>query len=196
MLKKFILLFLLTLPILAVQSQSFYLPVPDKWSTETFSFPIEFAPQISYSGEEYLRFSPFWGDTKSDELWSYCFLWWITADSRISQKSLENDLQSYYSGLVGRNIIRRKIDSALVVPTLTQFKEVKTEKGDGKTFEGTVKMLDYMGLRPVILQVTVHVIPCAIEGKIAVFFAVSPQPRSHPVWQQFKIVHEGFRCNK
>ena len=114
----------------------------------------------------------------------------------ISQESLEKDLQAYYSGLVGRNIIRRKIDSALVVPTLTQFKEVAAEKGDLKTFAGTVKMLDYMSLRPLTLQVSVHVIMCANEGKTAVFFAVSPQPRTHLVWQKFKMVHEGFRCTK
>lgn len=52
----------------------------------------------------------------------------------MSSESLEKDLQAYYAGLVGRNITRRKIDQSLVVPTITEFKETVTEKGDNKTY--------------------------------------------------------------
>jgi hypothetical protein len=195
MLKKLIPLLFITACVAKAPGQSFYLPVPDGWRVESIPFPIEFATQIPYAGAEHLRFSPGWGDTKSEELWSYCFLWWIEPDSKISNVSLEKDLKAYYSGLVGRNIISRKIDSTLVVPTITEFKEVENAK-DKKTYAGTVKMLDYMSLRPVTLQVEVHVMPCLKEGKLAVFLAVSPQPKTHTIWQKFRVVQEGFRCAK
>ena len=195
MLKKLIPLLFITVCVAKAQGQSFYLPVPDGWRVEIIPFPIEFAPLIPYTGAEHLRFSPGWGDTKSEELWSYCFLWWIQPDSKISTESLEKDLKAYYSGLVGRNIISRKIDSTLVVPTITEFKEVENAKGK-KTYVGTVRMLDYMSLRPVTLQVEVLVMPCLKEGNLAAFFAVSPQPKTHAIWQQFRVVQEGFRCSK
>lgn len=195
MLKKLFPLLFITVCVARAQDQSFYLPVPDGWRVESIPFPIEFAPRIPYAGAEHLRFSPGWGDTKSEELWSYCFLWWIQPDSKVSNASLERDLKAYYSGLVGRNIISRKIDSALVVPTITEFNEVENTK-DKKAYAGTVKMLDYMSLRPVTLQVEVQLIPCLKEGKLAVFLAVSPQPKTHAIWQKFRVVQEGFRCAK
>lgn len=178
------------------QAQSPYLPVPAGWRVEQFPFPIEFAPQIPYSGDEHLRFAPTWDKLDSDESWAYCFLWWIKLDSKMRSESLEKDLQAYYAGLVGRNITRRKIDQSLVVPTITEFKETVTEKGDNKTYVGTIKMLDYMSLRPVTLHVRVYQMLCTKENKMAVFFAVSPQPQSHAIWGQFKMVREGFQCSK
>jgi hypothetical protein len=205
MLKKLIPLLFIAVGSAGAQGQSFYLPVPDGWRIESLPFPIEFATQIPYSGAEHLRFSPGWGDTKSEELWSYCFLWWIEPDSKISKESLERDLKAYYSGLVGRNIVSRKIDSTLVVPTITEFKELVRRTPDSfgekakegtTTYAGTVKMLDYMSLRPVTLHVEVRVMPCLKEGKSAAFFAVSPQPKTHAIWKQFGVVRDGFRCTK
>ena len=189
-------LILLALSASASLAQSFYLPVPEKWTTEVFPIPIEFAPQITYTGEEHLRFAPGWGEPTSEELWTYCFLWWIKGDSKVSKQSLEKDIKAYYSGLVGRNIISRKIDSALVVPTVASFNKSKAEKGDSETYAGTVKMLDYLSLKPITLNIIVHVMPCTKAGKLGVFFTISPQPKTHALWQKFNAVHEGFRCTQ
>lgn len=196
MIRKSLCFFLLSFTLVYGQAQTFYLPVPANWQVETMSIPIEFAPQIPYTGEEHLRFAPGWGDTKSEELWSYCFLWWINADAKVSKESLERDLQAYYSGLVGRNLVRRKIDSSLVVPTRANFREENAAGGGSKSFSGTVSMLDYLSLRPVILQLRVTAMPCTKEKKLAIFIAVSPQPSAHRIWQQFKLVLKGFRCAK
>lgn len=194
--KKLPALILLTLSVSVSLAQSFYLPVPEKWTTEIFPIPIEFAPQITYTGEEHLRFAPGWGEPSSEERWTYCFLWWIKGDSKINKESLEKDLKAYYSGLVGRNIISRKIDSALVVPTVAAFNEVNAEKGDSQTYTGTVKMLDYLSLKPIVLNIAVHVMPCTKEGKLGVLFTISPQPKTHALWQKLKAVHDGFRCTQ
>jgi hypothetical protein len=196
MLKTQVLPLFLVLSFTSASSQSFYLPVPADWRVETIPFPIEFAPDLPYQGVENLRFAPGWGNTDSEELWSYCFLWWIGADSKISRQSLEKDLESYYGGLVSRNIIRRKIDSKLVVPTVAIFKETSAGKGGERSYAGTISMLDYMSLKPVTLRINVHLIQCVKEGKLGVFFEVSPQPQTHRVWQQFKSVRDGFLCAK
>ena len=189
---------LIIIPVIVSTSsdaQNFDLPVPQKWTTETFPIPIDFAPEIRYKGEEHVRFSPGWGDSKSEELWTYFFMWWINADSEITEKTLTDNLQYYYSGLVGRNIIRRKIDSALVVPTVARV--VKSDKTiiSGKEYIAEVQMLDYLSLKPITLNVNVQVIQCDNEH-IAVLFAVSPQPRSHPLWAKLQSIQQGFKCKK
>ena len=175
-------------------AQSFELPIPTGWTTETFAVPMDFAPKVKYFGEEHIRFAPGWGDPKSEELWTYGFLWWIKPDSKVSKQILEEYLQSYYAGLVGRNIISRKIDSTLVVPTVASFREVQSAKGDSQSFQGTVKMLDYLSLRPITLNIDVHVITCMPEGHLGVYLAISPQPKEHRVWEELNSIREGFRC--
>ena len=63
------------------------LPFPDGWNVERFSIPIDFAPGIAYKGVEDIRFAPGWGDKKSEEYWSYCFLWWLNPDAKIDATS-------------------------------------------------------------------------------------------------------------
>lgn len=178
----------------AATAQSYYLPTPEGWEPETFSFPIEFAPNIPFSGQEEVRFTPGWGNTASEELWSYCFVWWINGDSKIDAPSLKKYLEEYYNGLVSRNIIKRKIDSAKVVPTVATVLE--SGQKPSHEFTASVDMLDYMSVRPVKLNIKVHVKDCLVEGKKAVFFSISPQPLSHRIWKQFAEVKEGFKCVK
>lgn len=177
-------------------AQPFQLPVPEGWNSGIIPFPIEFAPHIPYKGEEYVRTAPRWREPGSETLWSYCYVWWINVDAKITVSTLEENMQAYYAGLVNRNIISRKIDSTLVVSTTASFKETKVESGDSKTFEGSVHMLDYLSLRPMILNIRVHVQSCSNEDKLAILFLVSPQPQTHELWKQFEMIHKGFRCKQ
>ena len=178
----------------ASKAQTFQLPVSEGWSSGVIPFPIEFAPQIPYRGIEYVRTAPNWREPGSETLWSYCYLWWIDNDAVADAKHIEKYMQAYYAGLVNRNIISRKIDSLLVFPTTAYFREIATQKGDSKTFEGSIHMLDYLSLKPMALQVQVHLMRCDQEKKLAIFFAVSPQTKTHDVWNQINKVYSGFRC--
>ncbi len=173
-------------------SQNYFLPTPKDWQTETFSFPIEFAPKIPFTGSEELRFTPGWGNTLSDEHWSYCFLWWIKADSKIDAVNLKAYLEQYYSGLVNRNIIKRNIDSSKVVPTVAQVKV----SNDNKSYTATVSMLNYMNQQPVTLNITIQIKDCADAGMKAIFISVSPQSGTHFVWKKFNEIWKGFTCKK
>jgi hypothetical protein len=194
MLKKNLCLFALIFCASKVWCQSYYLPEPERWEKETFSIPIEFAPNIPFTGSEEVRFSPGWGNIESEEHWSYCFLWWIEPDSKINAPLLKKYLEEYYGGLVKRNVISRKIESAKIVPTNASIHE--GEPGKSVAYAGTVNMLDYMSQRPLKLNVTVQIKDCTAEGKKAVFFSISPQPATHPVWKQFVNVWDGFRCKR
>jgi hypothetical protein len=163
------------------------LHAPPGWEHEIFSFPIEFAPHIPYQGFEEVHFTPGWGDTASEDLWSYCFVWSINGDSKVNQRTLKENLEEYYNGLVSRNIIRRQIDSSKVVPTIAHVNVVKAE-----VFVATVDMLDYMSQRPVKLNINISIKQC--KNSKAVFFAVSPQPASHRIWSEFASMWKDFKC--
>jgi hypothetical protein len=175
----------------SIAQTTFILPTPKDWAEELIPFPIEFAPSIPYQGEEHLRFTPGWGEIKSKQFWSYCYLWWIEEKSEVSAVVLKQHLTDYYNGLVGRNIISRKIDSVKLVKTVVTIQTLKKGK-----YRGTIRMLDYMGQQPIILNITIEEILCPEQKKKAVFIAVSPQPASHTVWKDFKGIREGFRCGK
>lgn len=175
---------------------NYQLGTPAGWAVERMKFPIEFAPAISYLGYEDLRFLPGWGDQKSEEYWSYCFLWWLEGKPQLDKVTLESYLKTYYEGLVGRNIAPRKIPADKVVPVKVQLTPVKSLPGDAQTFNGEIDMLDYMGVQPIRLHVALHVKDCAAARRKALFVELSPRPAGHAVWQQMDQLWKTFECGK
>ncbi|HYC85381.1 MAG TPA: hypothetical protein VEB86_09175 [Chryseosolibacter sp.] len=165
------------------------LPVPDGWTTETFPFPISFAPGIPFTGHEELRFAPGWSDTTSVQLWSYCFLWWLDEGSEIDAASLKSYLEEYYSGLVKANIATSS--------SSVETKAAVTPTGDNANpFVATVDIYDFISYRPTTLNVNVSMKACPRDAKVGYFFSISPQPKSHPVWNDFQVLWQGFECGK
>lgn len=171
------------------------LTAPKEWDIERFSIPIDFAPQINYKGVEDVRFTPGWGDEKSEEYWSYAYLWWLEGEQKIDASILQQNLKAYYEGLVARNITGRNIPANKIVPTRSLIKKIKTEPGDTGTYSGTISMLDYMSQKPITLNCLVHVKSCAAQNRTPVFIEISPQPFSHSIWTSFKRINDSFNCS-
>lgn len=159
------------------------------------SFPIEFAPHIPYEGEEYLIFPPGWGKVESEEHWTYFFLWWIKSqgENKITKETLDRDFTEYYNGLVSRNIVARKIDSAKIVPSVARF-EPGTEPN--VAFTGTIDMLDYHTQKPIRLFIEIGMRYCIAQDRWALFVFISPKSKSHPIWSKLKSIETGFQCAK
>jgi hypothetical protein len=168
------------------------LPAPEDWAIERFPIPISFAPQISYKGVEDIRFTPGWGKANSDEYWSYAFLWYLEGAITMDSKTIDNNLKAYYTGLIGAN--GRNIPSEKLIPVETSFSESKKDNGDLRTFLGTIRMLDYMRQQPVLLNCKAHLKSCPGENKTFIFYELSPQPLTHPVWQRLDQLWLGFKC--
>lgn len=169
------------------------LDTPRGWSTERFSLPPEFAPQITYTGTEDLRFAHGWADGASEEHWAYAFLWWLDGRPQFTTERLQTCLRDYYNGLVQRNITPRKIPKEKLVPTRTTFRIITTQPGDRTTFSGTVYMLDYLTQSPMTLNVLVHLKYLRAPDHTALFFEVSPRPFDHHIWQQLNGLNKGLR---
>jgi hypothetical protein len=174
----------------------YILDIPKGWNIERFSLPAEFAPQMSFRGVEELRFPPGWGDSTSAEYWSYAYLWWLNGKAVVNEVSLQTNLQTLYTGLVGRNIVRRQIPLNKQVPTNVSVRKIKTDTGDVQTFQGQTKMLDYMTQKPMVLNLLIHVKDCSKENHTAVFVEVSPRQLTHPIWKELKQLDQTFRCGK
>lgn len=170
------------------------LPIPKDWTIERFLIPISFAPQIPYKGIEDIRFTPGWGKAKSDQYWSYAFLWYLDGEIKMNAAILNNNLRAYYTGLIRIN--RSNTIIGKMSPVVTTFKETEKEKGDLQTYIGTVKMEDYMTQNPLLLNGKVHVKSCPEDNKTLIFYELSPQVLSHPVWQSLDKLWIDFKCKK
>src|SRR5829696_1417230 len=69
----------------------YYLSIPKDWTIERFLIPIAFAPQIPYKGVEDIRFTPGWAKAKSEDYWSYAFLWYLDGEVKTDAKTLDNN---------------------------------------------------------------------------------------------------------
>ena len=168
------------------------LMTPADWGDERFSLPPDFAPQISYSGVEEIRFAPGWGEIKSEEHWSYCFVWWLDGKPKIDAITLQSNLKEYYTGLVGRNIASRDIPSNKIFPTVATIKKIKTISNDLETYNGTISMLDYHSQEPMILNCVIHLKNIKATDHTAIYFEISPKPLSHVVWKKMDEIGDSF----
>ena len=158
------------------------LPMPERWSVERFSIPIEFATSIPYTGVEDIRFAPGWGNNESADYWSYAFLWYLDGSPEVDADDIQENLKAYYQGLVNRNIGRRKIPADKVVSTNTSFKNIAPVNGDLQTYSGTIEMLDYMAQKPMTLHCIVHIKRDETKDRTFVFHELSPQPPDSTIW--------------
>jgi hypothetical protein len=172
------------------------LAMPKGWDVERFLIPIAFAPDIQYMGVEDVRFAPGWGNAKSNEYWTYAFLWYLDGKPEMNSKTIELNLKAYYTGLIGSNIERRKIPADKITPVKVSVDEVKTENGDMKTFGGKIEMLDYMEQKPMTLNCIVHLKSCVGQNHTFIFYQISPKPFSDNVWKNLQQIWLEFDCKK
>lgn len=165
------------------------------WDVERFLIPISFAPSIPYKGVEDIRFTPGWAKKTTDEYWSYAFLWYVDGTPTFDANTIENNLKAYYSGLIKVNTDPAKIADKLF-PVTSSIKPRSTGKGDLKTFEGSVTMLDYMSQQPITLNFVIHIRSCEGKDKTFVFHEISPRPYSDDVWKRLHQLWVNFKCDK
>jgi hypothetical protein len=175
---------------------TYALAAPQGWGIERFAIPIEFAPSIAYKGVEDIRFSPGWSDAKSNEYWAYAFLWYLDGKPEITPQITEKNLTAYYTGLVGRNIKKRKIPKEKLVPVKATIKKTSVSAGDLQTYSGTILMLDYMELKPMTLNCVVHIKTCPGKNNTLVFYELSPQPLTGNIWKDLHKLWASFECTK
>ncbi|WP_254519255.1 hypothetical protein [Aquimarina sp. Aq78] len=87
MLKRLLKIVLVLITVIAIGAGYLYfrlynnidnvLEAKNDWRSEVLEFPLIFAGNLDYQGEEHIRFAPGWGDTNKEDYFSYIFLWMI-----------------------------------------------------------------------------------------------------------------------
>lgn len=163
-----------------------YAPQPysiqaDGFTVEKSKFPLDFAPAILYKGIDDIRFLPGFYNDKSNEFWSYCFLWYLDGDITFTEQQVQRDLTTYYNGL--------NQQTAATV----NVKKTKPAAGYEAAFDCTINTVDkFVTQKPVILHATVNIKRCT--GKTIAFFEVSPQEAGSATWQQLHNVRASIGC--
>ena len=109
---------------------------------------------------------------------------------------LQNHMKAYYDGLVALNVKERNIPASKLVPTEVVMKRIKTTGDNRDTFEGTIRMLDYMTQQPITLYCRVQVNNCTQQDRTAVLIELSPKPYKHAVWTVLNQITNRFACDR
>jgi hypothetical protein len=170
--------------------------MPDGWRGEPYPFPPPFAPKVTLKGIEDLHLPPGWGVAGSPEYWCASYLLWLDAGQKIDAAVLQENIRSYYEGLVvnGGGPVKHQIPADKMVPTTVAVREIKAESDDVHTYAGTLDMLDYMAMKPMRLNILAHIKDCGDPGHTPVFLEISPKPYDDEIWYQLKQSKKQFSC--
>ncbi len=178
-------------------AQPYVLPLPAGWGREVIMFPIDFAPEIAYKGFEELRFTPGWGDGKSEDRWGYTLLWWLDSAYNINAKTLKADLQLYFSGLTKGRTIADKQDISAWKAAAANVRQQEKATGDLQTYTAQVSIYDaQVTRRPATLSVKIHVKDCPGPGKVIMLIEVAGTEFDQPVWKKLDAINSGFSCRQ
>lgn len=170
---------------------------PADWTHETILFPIDFAPGLSYKGFEDLRFAPGWGNEKSKEKWAYTLLWWLDDHYSFNEKIIQQNLETYFTGLTKRRAVADKLDMTAYTPAKVQVQKIKTIKEDIETYTATASIFDAeVTKKPGNLYFKIHIKECRDKTRTIVLIETAGNPFNQPVWLKLDKINEGFKCEK
>lgn len=164
-----------------------YLLKTDKsWMKEIFTFPLNFARDIPYTGIEEAHFPRGWRDVDSPEFWSYTFAWKVDLTTELTKAELENNLQLYFDGLM--RVVNKNKD---FVPP----KSIAKVEQDAAQFRGTIDIFDaFVTNEAMTLQVVAEREYCPEKQQSILVFKFSPKGFEHEIWDTLKKIklRDGF----
>lgn len=153
-----------------------YQNTPQGWKTEIIPFPLEYAPEITYSGKEELVFLPGMYKAESEDFFSFAFSWEIdSATEQLNISQIKNDLIAYYVGL---NKAVAKANAAEVDVSFIPERDGKWQ------YRGAIHWQEpFITQKPQVLNFKALSKYCSQQQKQRWYFIASPQPSIHQVWQ-------------
>jgi hypothetical protein len=187
-----------------------FLKGPVSWQFERFTLPPSFAPAFPYHGVEELRFSPGMFNKGSVNYFSYAFVARLDNSPAFTQEQVKNYLLVYFKGLCASTAKQRNLTIDASQITVSTEPGVRTS-GSSPTTGSAEKqiansgpptynaVLQIFGVfadgAPVRLNAEVKVISESKTQTTFLVYTASPQPKSHPIWQQLYEIQKGFSVN-
>ena len=170
------------------------LEAPKDWKKESFTFPLDFAPKLNFTGIEEARFAPGWSDKTSDEFWTYSFAWYVDGEINLTEEKLQELTAIYFNGLtqvVGKS---KGLKSEQITKSIAIFMD-KSPIGDWQFFEGKVQLFDvFFSEQEVRLNVKVKALYCQQLDTHLVVFSFAPKAFDDKIWQVFDAVKTIADC--
>lgn len=166
----------------------------ETWRKEELRFPLLFARSLPYKGEEHIRFAKGWGDTSSEEYFSYVFAWILEDNPNLDEDKIASDMTVYFSGLMKMGLIT-KFRFFKKLP-LVQSSFIASNSTN-KDFTGEIEVYDAFFKKEVItLHVKSSVSYCYGLKKHLVMFRLSPQQFENAVWNDLNAVEINAHCEE
>jgi hypothetical protein len=168
------------------------LSAPDGWRKESFSFPLGFAPSISYEGTEHVRFAPGWEQFQGDEGFSYVFVWDVKA-MPVAPEDVEDHLEAYFSGLMNNVSRGRKLEGEPRKATAAVH-PMTAVPGWSQAYGAQVRTGNaFSKNEPLLLHAEVTQRPCGPQ-RMQIFFAMSKAPRDRAIWEGLRAIRKATPC--
>ena len=153
-------------------------PTPAGWKEEVITLPPDFAPKMSWQGQEILKFSPGMFKAEAEDFFSYVFLLQLSQ----GEPDWEKQLLSYYSGLAKAVFKDPKYDTSTFKVTITGNSYPKTAVLDWTE--------PFVSKKPQRLYLKLSRL-----GSSDWFVSASPQPAQHQIWNRMQFVENLTRKN-
>lgn len=157
----------------------------DNWRKEIIQFPIDWAPNLLLEGFEELRFAPQWSNPGDDQFWTLVMSWKVNADSPLTLKQIEYNLESYFDGVMKPN------HWASTFPRPNVLLESDSANNNVNSSTGKMKFFDgfHTGkLTTLYIQGEQHF--CSKHLKTIIIFRLSPKDFNHIVWGDLKKIKQ------
>jgi hypothetical protein len=175
------------------QKTPLLLKSPADWGFERMDLPFDFAPGITYSGFEEIRFAPGMFDTTSANYFSYAFVVSINGIPLMNESRIKDFLDKYYKGLCISAGKEKKL-----APDTSQVKaEVKTVNDrTGKNFSATVIFFDtFSNGRKITLFMEIEAIVQLNNDKTYMIVLVSSGKDNKDIWNKLREIKGNIILN-
>ncbi|MFD0861435.1 hypothetical protein ACFQ1M_04400 [Sungkyunkwania multivorans] len=162
----------------------------DEWRSEVLEFPLIFANDLDYQGEEHIRFAPGWGEKNREDYFSYIILWVLEENPGLSSSKLENISNTYFDGLMNTGAITNFNFLKKIPKTKSSI-----QQKDNNVFEGSIELYDeFFKKEVIVLNVKIKNEYCPLMEKYLVWFYLSPQGKDHQIWKQMLEIDISTKC--
>jgi len=170
------------------------LKAPEGWFGERIKLPPGFARDMKFEGTEDIKFAPGMFKPDNADFFSYAFVFELTKESKIDQKSLDTEFLKYYRGLC-KAVSKDKPDTKDFTVKLKPIKAeaTKSEPKGIKQFHGDIDWIEpFRTNRRQTLHVELQVWQAKQFNYL--FVCVSPQAKSAKIWKSLHKVRADFHA--
>jgi hypothetical protein len=176
----------------AVASVAAQVAAPAGWRSQSFQFPLQFAPSIPYEGTEHVRFSPTWTHFADDDGFTYVVLWELKRKP-LEAAELERALDVYFDGLMELATKTRNIEDPGTVSQVA-LHPMSTPTGWSAATGGKLWTWNAFSKGEALtLNLEVTQRECT-AGATQVFFAFSKAARDHKAWEELRRIRAQTAC--